>query len=46
MSWAKRYKIEDSQKDIELLKAFELVSKIPLPVTKQYLSSVGFESEA
>lgn len=43
--WAKRYNIEDSQKDIELLKAFELVSNIPLPVTKEYLKTIGFECE-
>jgi len=43
--WAKRYQIEDSQKDVELLKAFELISKIPLPVTKKYLKTIGFDVE-
>jgi len=45
LMWAKRYEIEDSEKDTELLKAFELVSNIPLPVTKEYLKSIGLEAE-
>jgi hypothetical protein len=45
LMWAKRYEIEDSQKDIELLKAFELVSKIPTPIMKEDLIKLGFESE-
>lgn len=42
---AKRYEVEDSEKDAELLKAFELISNIPLPVTKEYLRTIGFECE-
>ena len=45
LMWTKRYECKDEEKDIELLKAFELVSNIPLPVTKEYLTTIGFETE-
>ena len=45
MSWTKRYEITEEKRDEETLKALELVASIPLPVTKAYLKTVGFESE-
>jgi len=42
--WAKRYECKDDPGK-ELLNALELISKIPLPVEKAYLKSIGFEVE-
>jgi len=45
LMWAKRYRIEEADVDKETVKALELISNIPLPVTKKYLKTIGFESE-
>jgi hypothetical protein len=42
---AKRYEIEEKDCDKETIKALELIANIPLPVTKDYLKTIGFESE-
>ena len=43
LMWAKRYECEDPDK--EFLNALKMVSKIPIPVEKLYLKSIGFEVE-
>jgi hypothetical protein len=43
--WAKRYKIEEANFNEEIVKALRLISEIPLPVTKKYLETIGFEVE-
>lgn len=45
LMWAKRYKIEENDSDKETIKALEMISNIPLPVTKKYLQTIGFEAE-
>lgn len=45
LMWAKRYEIDESKRDEETVKALELISEIPLPVTKEYLKIIGFECE-
>jgi len=43
--WTKTYDIKEENKDIEFLDALDQISKMPLPITKKHLSSVGFECE-
>jgi len=45
LMWAKRYQIAENDCDKETVKALELIANIPLPVTKEYLKTIGFESE-
>ena len=45
LMWAKRYEIKEEDCDKETVKALELIANIPLPVTKKYLQTIGFEVE-
>lgn len=45
MMQAKRYEVSEDKINEETVKALELIANIPLPVTKEYLKTVGFEDE-
>lgn len=45
LMWRKIYPIEEKNKNNELLKALDMISKIPLPVTKSYLKNIGFNPD-
>lgn len=45
LMWRKIYAIEENDKDKELMDALNMISKIPLPVTKEYLKTIGFEPD-
>lgn len=45
LMWAKRYEITEEKRNEETVKALEMIAKIPLPVTKEYLKTIGFEAE-
>jgi hypothetical protein len=42
---AKRYVVDENLCDKETISALELISNIPVPVTKEYLKTIGFESD-
>jgi hypothetical protein len=41
----KRYQIEEKDYDKETVKALELIANIPIPVTKEFLKTIGFKVE-
>lgn len=45
LMYRKYYQIEESKQDEELIKVFKIISEIPLPITKSYLRSIGFEDD-
>ena len=46
MMWRKSYEISEEKRNEETIKALEMIANIPLPVTKKYLETIGFENES